>query len=87
MYVNIPPHFISRIEELRRKLPFSHTLTPSSHHLDLLDESISLFKLGCRFLPVIGASAVVESCLLADKRRKSKHNTLKEYCDLILFFP
>lgn len=30
-------------------------------------------------MPVVGASAVVESCLLAQKRRDSNWNTLEEY--------
>lgn len=73
MYVNVPPHFIKKIEELRqrlRELPMSHTLTPSFYHYDVLDETISLFKQGCQFMPVVGASAVVESCLLADRRAR-----------------
>ena len=30
-------------------------------------------------MPVVGASAVVESCLMADRRRESKHETLQDY--------
>lgn len=82
MYVHIPPEFITGIEELRqqiRDLPQSHTLTPSFYHHQVLDETISVYKRGYRFMPVIGASAVVKSCLMADRRRKTKHDTMKDY--------
>jgi hypothetical protein len=44
----------------------------------VLDESIALYKQGFRFMPVVGATAVVEACLMSESRRKKKHDTLKE---------
>jgi hypothetical protein len=77
--IKIEPQYIRNIEALREKYPLRYTLTPSHFHLGILDETISIFKVGYRFMPVVGASAVVESCLLAQKRSDSKWNTLKEY--------
>lgn len=79
MLIRIKPQFIQNIDALRKQYPYTHTLTASHFHLEILDETISLFKKGYRFMPVLGASAVVESCLLAQKRRDSNWNTLKEY--------
>ena len=81
MYITIQPEFISRIEELRQRLhnlSQSHTLTISYYHHQVLDESIALYKQGFRFMPVVGATAVVEACLMSESRRKKKHDTLKE---------
>ena len=81
MLVNVPSHIIVKIEELRQclhNLLQSPTLTIGFHH-QVLDETISIFKHGFRFMPVVGASAVVESCLMADRRRESKHETLQDY--------
>ena len=81
MYIPIQPEFISRIDEQRKRLhnlPQSHTLTISYFHHQLLDESIALYKQGYQFMPVVGATAVVEACLMSDRRRKKKHDTLKE---------
>jgi hypothetical protein len=44
----------------------------------VLDESIALYKQGYQFMPVVGATAVVEACLMSENRRKKKHDTLKE---------
>lgn len=69
--VDIPTHFISNIEKLRQQLrdiPQNHTLTMSYYHHAVLDETISIYKQGYRFMPVVGASAVVEACLQEQKR-------------------
>ena len=77
--IKIEPQFIMKIEALREGYPLTHTLTFGRYHLEVLDETISLFKAGYRFMPVVGASAVVESCLLTEKRLDSNWITLEEY--------
>jgi hypothetical protein len=79
MMMKIESKFIMKIEALRKRYPLTHTLTMGRYHLEVLDETISLFKAGYRFMPVVGASAVVESCLLTEKRLDSNWNTLEEY--------
>jgi hypothetical protein len=79
--IDVEPIFIKNIMALRKRIPniITFTLTLSNYHLEVLVETISLFKSGYRFMPVVGASAVVESCLLSKKRRDSNWNTWEEY--------
>jgi hypothetical protein len=84
MYITIQPEFITKIDELRQRLhnlPQSHTLTISFYHHQVLDESIALYKQGYRFMPVVGATAVVEASLMSKAREKKKHDTLRERFD------
>lgn len=76
--IKIEPQYIRNIEALRETYPLRYTLTPSHFHLQILDETISIFKAGYRFMPVVGASAVVECCLQAHKRHESLWTTLEE---------
>ena len=78
MMIKIEPRFIRKIEDLRKQCLRTSTLTANYFYLEILDETILTFKAGYRFMPVIGASVVVESCLLEQKRRDSKWTTLEE---------